>query len=1417
MAFGLLVAILLGIGCLGLSRMDQINAKREEMLGSRWTKQQLSRQALAYSARNSRITMELFFLKDKRVIDPLLKSRAENTRNISELVANLEAKCDSPEEKRLLAAVKDARGPYVASYLRALHLLVDEGKEDAARAIMVEETTPALFKYHYAWDSFMQFQIDEMDKAAKESEARYAATRALVVFLIALAVIVAVAIAFFVTLKITQEMRTRILAERELREFNAELEHRVELRTQELAHSAKALRESEERFQQISNNINQVFYLAGVGSGRIAYVSPAFKKLFGRSWQMSYHAPGLWLEAVIPECREQVQASQKRLLAGEPIQDEYKIIRPDGSTRWIKHHANPIRDAQGQVTKYAGVLEDITEAHAAGEALRQSEEKYRSLLRNIPDVVWTVDSDRRVAFVSPNVEQFLGYSAEDLYRLGARVWFESIHTDDAAKVSEAFEALFAKGEPYDVECRVRCKDGMWIWVHDRAIVTYEKDGKRYADGMVSDITERKQAEQKLRESEDKLLLLLESTAEAIFGIDLQGRCTFCNPACLRLLGYKHPDELLGKHMHELIHHSHRDGTAFAVEDCLMFQAFEKGQGIHLDDQVFWKADGTSFPVEYWSHPQRKGQERVGAVVTFHDITERKRAEEELRSKTAFLEAQVNSTIDGILVIDNQGQKVLHNRQYTDLYKIPQDLVESKDYRPLVENSASNVKNPEEFRQRVAYLFDHPDEIGRDEIELKDGSIIDRYSAPVIGKDGTRYGRIWTFRDITESKQKEEALRRSEAELKAAQRSAHIGSWRRELEADGVTSSDVATWSEEYYRIAGRDPALPAPSLEELPQVWTSESWSRLQAATQKAKDGTPQELDVGLVRPDGTIRWIIGRVEAQRNASGRVVRIHGTVQDITERKQAEEELRSKTAFLEAQVNSTGDGILVVDGENQKILQNQQLMKMLKVPEHIFDQRDALVMRQDVAARTKNPEEFLAKTAYLHEHPSETSRDEIEFQDGTILDRYSSPVVGKEGKYYGRIWTFRNITERRRNEDALRQLSLAVEQSPASIIITDPQGNITYVNPKFTERTGYGRGEVIGQNPRILKSGYTSPDEYNRLWQTITHGGEWHGEFQNKKKNGELFWESVAITPIKDAKGAISHFLAIKEDITEHKAMESQLRQAQKLEAIGQLAAGIAHEINTPTQFASDNLTFLQDSWKSLSAVLEVYRSAIADAMGSGLPEQSWSTIREAERKEDLEFIASEIPRAIEQALDGVQRVAKIVRAMKEFSHPDSGEKALVDINKAIETTITVARNEWKYVAEIETRFCPDLPLVPCHVGELNQVILNLIVNAAHAIKDRIKDGQKGLITLCTSAKGDFAEIAITDTGSGIPEAIRSKVFDPFFTTKEVGKGTGQGLALAHSTIVKKYAGKIWFETEIGRGTTFFIHLPLHVPGGEQEP
>jgi len=271
-----------------------------------------------------------------------------------------------------------------------------------------------------------------------------------------------------------------------------------------------------------------------------------------------------------------------------------------------------------------------------------------------------------------------------------------------------------------------------------------------------------------------------------------------------------------------------------------------------------------------------------------------------------------------------------------------------------------------------------------------------------------------------------------------------------------------------------------------------------------------------------------------------------------------------------------------------------------------------------------------------------------------------------------------------------------------------------------------------------------------------------------------------------------------------------LRQAQKLEAIGRLAAGIAHEINTPIQYVGDNTRFLQESWRSFHALFAISREMQMEGTAGPISPQTLQRLNALAQGADFEYLQTEIPHAIEQSLEGIQRVTKIVQAMKEFSHPGSDEKKLIDINKAIETTITVARSEWKYVSDLETHFDYGLPLVPCHAGEFNQVILNLLINAAHAIAQVVGDGSqgKGKIVVSTLHDQDSAAISISDTGAGIPEAMRSRVFEPFFTTKEVGKGTGQGLALAHTAIVRRHGGKIWFDSEMAKGTTFYIRLPL---------
>ncbi len=415
-------------------------------------------------------------------------------------------------------------------------------------------------------------------------------------------------------------------------------------------------------------------------------------------------------------------------------------------------------------------------------------------------------------------------------------------------------------------------------------------------------------------------------------------------------------------------------------------------------------------------------------------------------------------------------------------------------------------------------------------------------------------------------------------------------------------------------------------------------------------------------------------------------------------------------------------------------------------------------------------------------------------------------------------------ERKQAEDDLKRqrdyVDQIIRESPALVVGVAPDGRTTFANPAVAFHTEYPAEELIGKN----------------WWQTL-YPGDASGqvtEFFGKLKEGPVHDHEMILTTRSGAKRTVSwnslakynhkgelvELIGFGNDITQRKKaeaeknmMELHMRRAQKLESIGQLAAGIAHEINTPTQYLGDNIRFLQTSFADLRRLHGHYESILTAARENRLTHEVVAETEELIKQSNFAFLLDEIPQAIDQSLEGVKRVARIVRAMKDFSHPGATEKTRIDLNRAIETTLIVAANEWKYVAEIETQFDPKLPPVVCHPGELNQVILNLVVNAAHAIADVVdtNKGEKGIITATTKLCGEWAEIRIRDTGTGIPEKIRDRIFDPFFTTKPVGKGTGQGLAIAHSVVVDQHGGRLNFETEVGKGTEFVIRLPLNPP------
>jgi signal transduction histidine kinase len=285
---------------------------------------------------------------------------------------------------------------------------------------------------------------------------------------------------------------------------------------------------------------------------------------------------------------------------------------------------------------------------------------------------------------------------------------------------------------------------------------------------------------------------------------------------------------------------------------------------------------------------------------------------------------------------------------------------------------------------------------------------------------------------------------------------------------------------------------------------------------------------------------------------------------------------------------------------------------------------------------------------------------------------------------------------------------------------------------------------------------------------------------------------------------------LRAEMAHRSQIEVELRQAQKLESVGQLASGIAHEINTPVQFVSDSCSFLETATDDLIAMIAAYRDALAALVREPSAEAIAITdaeLRGVEAERDIVYLSEQIPLAISRALQGLGRVSAIVRAMKEFAYRDQPDQAPADLNRAIQSTLTVARNEYKYVAEVKTEL-DDLPLVTCHIGELNQVFLNMVINSAHAIASaKAEHDRAGVITIRTRTHGSHVEIEIADNGCGIPPEAIDKIFDPFFTTKEIGKGTGQGLAIARS-VIDKHGGKIAVDSHVGAGTTFLITLPV---------
>jgi PAS domain S-box-containing protein len=584
------------------------------------------------------------------------------------------------------------------------------------------------------------------------------------------------------------------------------------------------------------------------------------------------------------------------------------------------------------------------------------------------------------------------------------------------------------------------------------------------------------------------------------------------------------------------------------------------------------------------------------------------------------------------------------------------------------------------------------------------------------------------------------------------------------------------------------------------------------AWTEALGQATPLEVEHRLRRSDGRYRWHVTRGVPLRDGSGAVVRWVGTSTDIQARKALEVRLRrvqrdtaETLTLLETLQSSAPVGFGFADRDGRFLRVNETLAALGGVP---VDQHLGRPIAEVFPA-------FWPWIEPAYRRVLDTGRAVLRQEvvlptrDGSLGSWLASfyPVrVG--GGVVGVGLVVDDVTEHRQ---ALQFRSVVMDHIADGLYTTDAEGRLTSVNRAGAAMLGWSEADLVGRPAHeVLHPNHPDgtaedcplahrPVAEDEDDVRVSDAGTF------VRKDGNEIQVAYSAAPLRLGSTGSGTVVVFRDDTAQRQRQQREVeeRHDQKMESLGRLSAGLAHEINTPIQFVGDNTRFLAEAYQTMLELLLVYRECMGPSSGNLSWQERNARAEAAEEKADIEYLAAEVPAAVEQSLEGMERVASLVRAMKAFSYKDVKERTYTDLNDAIRTTVTVARNEVKYVADVVLDL-GELPEVLCYRGDLNQVFLNLLVNAADAMQGR--DG-RGEVRVTTRAENGTAVISFADNGTGIPEEIQKTIFEPFFTTKEVGKGTGQGLALARA-VCDKHGGSIEVHSTVGVGTEFVLRLPV---------
>ena len=994
--------------------------------------------------------------------------------------------------------------------------------------------------------------------------------------------------------------------------------------------------------------------------------------------------------------------------------------------------------------------------------LRESEALFRDLFERHAAAKLLIDPETgRIVDANQAAAKFYGWPRERLVRMNIQD-INTLSPDDVAREMEKARSL----ERVHFEFRHLRADGS-IRDVDVFSSSVAVKGKRLIHSIIHDATERRHAETALVQSQAMLKGITDTIPEPIFLKDREGRWTFANPATLQVAG-KSLEEVIGKTDRE-IYPDAQVGDALAATDQ---RIMESGVPEVVEETI-------QTPEGYRVYLSTKAPFRapdgrvVGLVGGARDITDRKHAEDALRERDYLLSESQRIAHIGTWTSEVGTDAIRWSEEAYRIFGVPPEtcLVTPASFLAFV-----HPEDRSSMQEWVRAGWSGLNPVERDfRIVRPDGNVrvVQGRGELIRRPDGTPLKLNGTVQDVTELRRAADALRDSERRLRFAMEGANDGIW------------DVNMLTGQVF-LSPRGCEMFGYAFDEFDATVTSwnqmvhpEDLSRTQASLEDHLAGrTPLfEIEQRLRTRSGEYRWTLARGKvSQRDASGLAVRMTGTHTDITQRKQAEEALRLSLERFQLAIRATFNVIWDWDLETDTLAWNENITLVFGHPAHEIEPGI------ESWTRRIHPEDLARVETRIHAAigaGGDTWSDEYRFRrgDGTFATVVDRGIISRDpgGTPVRMIGAMEDITDRKLAEADRERLTTAIEQAAEEVLITDAQGTIVYVNPAFEAVTGYSRAEAVGQNPRFLKSGKHDDSFYRDLWDTIGSGKVWRGRLTNRKKDGALYTEEATISPVRNDGGIVTSFVAVKRDITRDLALEAQLLQSQKMEGIGRLAGGVAHDFNN-----------------ILSVILSCSSFALEEA-------------REGDPiREDL----LEIEKA-------GKRAASLTRQLLAFSRKQVLQPVALDINAVLAEIERMLQRIIGEDVDLVLALQPGLGPVRADPGQVEQVIMNLAINA----RDAMPEGGKLTIETAEcdldeeyvarhpgSAPGPHVMIAVSDSGVGMNAATIPRVFEPFFTTKGPGKGSGLGLSTVYG-IVKQSGGSIYVYSEVGQGTTFKVYLP----------